>query len=620
MKRVLFLVCLMVFSATSVFAKDEEIVYEINNDLMLLNEQLEVAPTNFALFSTNDYRDGFFDRYAHLIDNHNFKNEFFNNQSDVIRAYNGEQYHLLLNRTVTITGAYSVLSYSSSTNDYTRLIAKFYDANENLITTIDLNYNTASNFGQYKSFRIDDVKKITVDIVSVTGNQYAFLQEIEFFIDPASLYASIKDLQVSNVKDSSVTVRWSNPQNNTEFIGNRVYVNDVLYTTAAEKFESIVIKDLDANTDYKIKVVALYKDNIEVSAEVATKTLTDRTPPTNPTDLKIEQKNESVVLNWINPTDSDFSHVRIYRNNVSIANNITDTTYIDDDVKTNVNYTYRVAAIDKSDNRSVGVTGSIMIAGTNVYDVRAQAKAYDKVDISWKNPVREDFEIVTIYRKEKESGIMARAFSLFANDDEGYTQLFQTNGTIFNDMTVAADTEYRYKLTATLANTVSDGVTVDVKTPKTVVNGGGSELDEETNEYVITWDKPTTGQIKVMIAGVQYQIVPAANKETRIPAASMKFDLLGRPDVQLIPIDESGNEGLPSSPGGGSSGGGGGLGNVIGGATVNDILNAPNLLLAGVGLLSVIGGFILLGLAFLIVPKLVATIVNAYHARRLRKG
>jgi len=94
----------------------------------------------------------------------------------------------------------------------------------------------------------------------------------------------------------------------------------------------------------------------------------------------------------------------------------------------------------------------------------------------------------------------------------------------------------------------------------------------------------------------------------------MKFDLIGLPDVQLIPIDEDGNEGVPSKPGG--SGTGGGIGDVVGGEAIGKIINPENLLVVVMALLLLIGGFILLALAFELVPKFVKMIRNAFKSNR----
>ena len=219
-------------------------------------------------------------------------------------------------------------------------------------------------------------------------------------------------------------------------------------------------------------------------------------------------------------------------------------------------------------------------------------------------PLYDDLQFARIYRKKDNSEFGAKLKALFVNDD-GYIPLFETNGTNFKDLTVASDTAYTYKVT-TVDNADNEtlGITVKTKTPKMSVGGGGTNIDEN-GDYLITWESPVTGKIKVLIAGKEHAIVPAADKKIIIPKDKMKFDLLGIPDVQLIPIDDSGNEGIPSKPGGG------GIGDIIGGGDTAAEITPENTLDMAVGLFLLVGGFLLLGMSFWLVPKLIRLIRQA---------
>ncbi len=149
-------------------------------------------------------------------------------------------------------------------------------------------------------------------------------------------------------------------------------------------------------------------------------------------------------------------------------------------------------------------------------------------------------------------------------------------------------------------------------------SGGGIEKDPN-EDYVITWTNPITGKMKVLVGGKQYAIVPASDKKIVIPKDKMVFDLIGNPDVQLVPIDENGNEGIPSKPGGSGVGNGGGIGDIVGGGEVGKVVNPENTLKGGVELLKVIGGFILLGLSFLVVPRLIKLIRNSFDTKTTSK-
>lgn len=91
--------------------------------------------------------------------------------------------------------------------------------------------------------------------------------------------------------------------------------------------------------------------------------ISDTTPPSNVVSLAETHTDVSAHLSWSNPSDSDFSKIKIYRNGVLILT-APNTTHLDD---TNLNpstvYTYKVTTLDTSGNESVGV--SIVVTTDN---------------------------------------------------------------------------------------------------------------------------------------------------------------------------------------------------------------------------------------------------------------
>lgn len=96
----------------------------------------------------------------------------------------------------------------------------------------------------------------------------------------------------------------------------------------------------------------------------------DLTSPSAPTNLVATPGNTTISLSWVNPTDSDFAKVAIFRStdpaftptvsdDKTINNKIGDTafsdlqTFLDTDVPTNITYYYKVQAIDLADNYSI---------------------------------------------------------------------------------------------------------------------------------------------------------------------------------------------------------------------------------------------------------------------------
>ncbi|NCO44183.1 hypothetical protein GW889_01480 [Candidatus Berkelbacteria bacterium] len=93
---------------------------------------------------------------------------------------------------------------------------------------------------------------------------------------------------------------------------------------------------------------------------------TDTTPPTTPTsqsatDVKTGGK---VTVAWTNPTDSDFSKIRIYRSTtegsvgdaLTTISSTTTTSYDDTSLTNGTKYYYVVRALDTSGNESTNTT------------------------------------------------------------------------------------------------------------------------------------------------------------------------------------------------------------------------------------------------------------------------
>ncbi|PIY97045.1 MAG: hypothetical protein COY66_01585 [Candidatus Kerfeldbacteria bacterium CG_4_10_14_0_8_um_filter_42_10] len=88
---------------------------------------------------------------------------------------------------------------------------------------------------------------------------------------------------------------------------------------------------------------------------------TDSFAPQNPTGIAIRDllTGDKIEISWINPSDLDFDHIRIYRSQkegelgTTILDKKTEETkFIDDTVQTGITYYYTITAIDQSGNES----------------------------------------------------------------------------------------------------------------------------------------------------------------------------------------------------------------------------------------------------------------------------
>ena len=86
----------------------------------------------------------------------------------------------------------------------------------------------------------------------------------------------------------------------------------------------------------------------------------DTTPPSSPSNFNSNSGNGMVSLSWINPTDSDFDEVKIYRSlvNPASSNDLyliysgSGTSYNDTNVTNGVTYYYFIFSYDDSGNES----------------------------------------------------------------------------------------------------------------------------------------------------------------------------------------------------------------------------------------------------------------------------
>lgn len=250
------------------------------------------------------------------------------------------------------------------------------------------------------------------------------------------------------------------------------------------------------------------------------------------------------------------------------------------------------------------------IPAGDVMELSAKAD-YDRVDLAWRLPKNDNLKHVNIYREKLNKTMFDRLLGVKSVSAAG-DKIFETNGTYFNDLTVAADTKYEYTLTTESTEGLeSDGVSVTAITPKKPgpeMGGEETEVDEAGN-YTFKWTSPTTGKVRILVGGKEYAVVNAADLEIKIPAADMKFTFTGAPDVKLIPIDEDGNEGAPTAPP-----------PPDGGSGVVKLPFGPTDVLSGTfGFIGILSGLILLVIVIYFTPRIIQLIKKAMEKERSKK-
>lgn len=477
----------------------------------------------------------------------------------------------------------------------------FYDENNNVVKSYDCKDNKTPiennlNKESYVLLNLDkEIKKIEFK----TSGSSAEVKEFEVFDQIA--IESVKNLKAEEITFDSAIISYELP---FRAIAAKVYLNNVFVGKVDKPFASYTLENLKSDTDYVVSVTAVY-DKMESQFEnlnIRTKSL----PELKSSDVTISNITKTSATASIKL--SDFTKVQtVYlydgqkKMKTSAALPKATTVFQLNFLEPETEYTYFYSVTYKNGESSdyIAFNFKTDLADREIINLKATAK-YDEVALEWTMP-KHSVEKVVIYRK-KSGELKSFMKSLFA-DASGFTSLFETNGTSFKDLSVSADTQYTYKLTTVENANETRGKEVTIKTPKIQAIGGGTNPDGNGN-YTVSWEKPIVGQMQVWIGGKLYKTVPAADKKIVIPAKDMKFDVIGNLDVKLVPITPDGKEGVPTSPG--APGGSGGIGDI----------NVRKLLEVAVALLTIVGGFVLLGLAFRVVPKLIHTIRAAYEAKR----
>lgn len=345
-----------------------------------------------------------------------------------------------------------------------------------------------------------------------------------------------------------------------------------------------------------VKKIAIYNEGNSIYLNEFHVYNTDSEAPMDLISLESVINVNSIKFNYNLPTDEDFSHVKIYQDDVLIADNVTDTSYTVENLDYGEQYNFKFTTVDETGNESVGVIETVSIPMPKleeIQEVNAES-SHDRIDLSWSLPETEYFEHVNIYRKSMSE---VQTFSLLSVD--AYDPLFETNGTYFNDLTVEEQTTYDYKLTTEFQGLESEGVTVQATTlvaPPPEL--GGQAFEEQSNgDYLVTWDTPETGEVRILVDGQEHIRVPGSDKQYLIPASDMKYSPLGEPLVGLQTIGENGEESEITQEE----------------SDVKLPFGINELITTSAGLMRVVGSLILLGLSFILVPKFIKMIKHSLN-------
>ncbi|WLR54370.1 fibronectin type III domain-containing protein [Mesobacillus subterraneus] len=204
---------------------------------------------------------------------------------------------------------------------------------------------------------------------------------------PCSEGSKITNIKISQTSNT-ITLTWTNPNDN-KFKSIKIY-RDQEPAPISENITNGQFEDagLSPNTKYTYYIVEVNKkgenlgtaifeattssveetekpkseekstepeEDINVPEEETKKTEEDKQPPDEVTNAQASEIGNSgkVEFYWVTPANQDFSHIRIYRDNELIADNLKTNMYTEQ--VTDKNHIYKVTTVDTSGNESPGL-------------------------------------------------------------------------------------------------------------------------------------------------------------------------------------------------------------------------------------------------------------------------
>jgi Fibronectin type III domain len=213
---------------------------------------------------------------------------------------------------------------------------------------------------------------------------------------------------------------------------------------------------------------------------------------------------------------------------------------------------------------------------------------YDSVTIEWQNPNIPQFVEVEIYV------------------DQNLITTLQKTKREYTITNLFPETDYTIEIYAVYQDgKKSVPTTVLIQTKKEPPpEFSNAKIQYTSGGYTITWDSPTSGQVKVYIEGKEYATVDASLKQFFIPQSDMKYNYMGDPDVSIVPISKYGTVGTKHKF-------------IFFHLNVSFPFTANDLLKTAVSLLGVFAPILLLVMAFQIFPKLKNLIVKYIKRREI---
>jgi len=167
--------------------------------------------------------------------------------------------------------------------------------------------------------------------------------------------ASVSDLDETDKGTTWILWGWTNPSD-SDFSHTKVYINGVFTADVNTPGNSYNAAGLSSGTTYEIGTRTVDDSgNMNpawVNDTAMTSSEADTTPPASVSDLDETDKGTTWILwGWTNPSDSDFSHTKVYINGVFTADvNTPGNSYNAAGLSPGTTYEIGTRTVDNSDN------------------------------------------------------------------------------------------------------------------------------------------------------------------------------------------------------------------------------------------------------------------------------
>lgn len=263
-----------------------------------------------------------------------------------------------------------------------------------LTDAYELGEVTAADFATAHSLSISGLTAGTTyhfRVTSADSSGNAATSDDDTFITSAPPDATapiISNIRVINITENSATVTWetNEPANSRVRYGlTAAYGLGNIFSAGLLTSHSINLSSLSRSTIYHFEITSAdASGNTAISADQTFSTLPDAIPPGNVTNfLATPTADKTIMLTWVNPTDTDFAGVLIKRSFIgypaspALGELIFDgiATSFEDTGITSANYNrpiyYTAFAYDATGNFASGALAEATIEAEITLDVRA---------------------------------------------------------------------------------------------------------------------------------------------------------------------------------------------------------------------------------------------------------